>query len=184
MLDYPLRAWERNGGDDPDAKTAGPRTQRIKAFIKGTKDKDGRPVEGIVKVEMRELIRKKYSQQQQLPFIAGELAPTAVVAAARADYEQLHDMPAFNVDEREHHYREKVLKSPALKPAPPRVRRMVRALVLAGRRAVPGAGPDAAAFPRAEAGARRAGRTRARRAALLPLGTGIPRRVHAAAQRV
>src|SRR5262249_60388943 len=39
VLDYPLKAWEREGGDGKD----GPRTQRIETFLKGEKKATGAP---------------------------------------------------------------------------------------------------------------------------------------------
>ena len=63
VLDYPLKAWEREGGDGKD----GPRTQRIEEFLKGPKGPNGRRTgDGIIKKEMRQLIESRFSQQPSL----------------------------------------------------------------------------------------------------------------------
>ena len=50
--DYPLKAWEREGGDGKD----GPRTQRIEKFLKGEKVGNRRSGDGRIKQEMRQVI--------------------------------------------------------------------------------------------------------------------------------
>jgi hypothetical protein len=111
--DYPLLAWERNGGDDPDAKTKGPRTQRIEEFLKGEKIGNRRSGDGRIKKEMRQVIESRFSQQPRL--FPGETTTTeGVVALARTEYEQLHDMPIGDPDERERFYREHIERSQPL----------------------------------------------------------------------
>ncbi|MFM8272078.1 MAG: hypothetical protein ACKODX_07045, partial [Gemmata sp.] len=53
--DYPLCAWEREGGDGKD----GPRTQRIETFLKGPKVGNRRSGDGVIKREMRGIIEAK-----------------------------------------------------------------------------------------------------------------------------
>src|ERR1019366_5004219 len=60
--DYPLKAWEREGGDGKD----GPRTQRIEEFLKGEKIGNRRSGDGRIKKEMRQVIDSKFSQQASL----------------------------------------------------------------------------------------------------------------------
>lgn len=114
VLDYPIRAWERNGGDDPDSKTKGPRTERIETFLNGPKIGKRRTGDGIIKQEMRAVIESRFLDQPPLfPDLA--TTPDAVVAQARQDYERLHDLPITNPDERERFYRKQVENSPALR---------------------------------------------------------------------
>jgi hypothetical protein len=107
--DYPLKAWEREGGDGKD----GPRTLRIEEFLKGEKIGNRRSGDGRIKKEMRQVIDSKFSQQPRL--FPGESTTTeSVVALARAEYEQLHDLPIGDPDERERFYREHIERSQPL----------------------------------------------------------------------
>jgi hypothetical protein len=108
--DYPLKAWEREGGDGKD----GERTGRIETFLKGEKVGNRRSGDGRIKQEMREVIEGRFKGQ---PPLFPEMAVTTetVVAQARAEYEGLHDLPPhIDPDERERIYREQVLGSPAV----------------------------------------------------------------------
>jgi hypothetical protein len=107
--DYPLKAWEREGGDGKD----GPRTQRIEEFLKGEKIGNRRSGVGQIKKEMREVIESKFSNQPGL-FPEEQTTTEQVVAEARKEYEKLHTLPIAEPDERERFYREHVLASPAL----------------------------------------------------------------------
>jgi hypothetical protein len=109
VLDYPLKAWEREGGDGKD----GPRTQRIDIFLKGEKIGSKRSGDGRIKQEMREVIESRF---QRIPSLFPDEHTTTdqVVAEARAEYERLHDIPITDPDERERYYREHVERSPAL----------------------------------------------------------------------
>lgn len=107
--DYPLKAWEREGGDGKD----GPRTQWIETMLKGERIGNRRSGDGRIKKEMRQVINSHFSQQPRL--FPGESATTeSVVAIARAEYEQLHDLPIGDPDEREHFYREHIERSQPL----------------------------------------------------------------------
>lgn len=107
--DYPLKAWEREGGDGKD----GFRTQRIEEFLKGERVGKRRTGDGRIKKEMREVIDSRFSQQPRL--LLGEAATTGdVVALARAEYEALHDLPISDPDERERFYREHIERSTPL----------------------------------------------------------------------
>lgn len=104
--DYPLKAWEREGGDGKD----GPRTQRIEEFMKGEKIGNRRSGDGRIKKEMRQVIDSKFSNQPRL--FAGESTTTeSIVVLARAEYEQLHDLPIGDPDERERFYRDHIERS-------------------------------------------------------------------------
>jgi hypothetical protein len=108
--DYPLKAWEREGGDGKN----GERTGRIEALLKGEKVGNRRSGDGRIKQEMREVIEGRFTGQ---PPLFPELAVTteAVVAHARTEYAALHDLPPhIDPDERERIYREQVLGSPAV----------------------------------------------------------------------
>ena len=112
VQDYPLKAWERNGGDDEGKKT-GPRTDRIETMLKGPRVGKRRDGDGIIKKEMRELIADRF---QHTPPLFGDMNVTTddVVARARADYERLHSLPMIDPDGREAYYQENVENSPAL----------------------------------------------------------------------
>jgi hypothetical protein len=109
VLDYPLKAWEREGGDGKD----GPRTQRIEMLLKGEKKNGRRSGDGRIKQEMRQVIESRF---QKLPSLFPDDHTTTdqVVAEARTEYERLHDLPISDPDEREEYYREHVEKSPTL----------------------------------------------------------------------
>ncbi len=109
VLDYPLTAWEREGGDGKD----GPRTQRIETLLKGEKKQGKRSGDGRIKQEMRQVIESRF---QKLPSLFPDEHTTTdqVVAEARTEYERLHDLPIFDPDEREEYYRQHVEKSQPL----------------------------------------------------------------------
>lgn len=113
--DYPLKAWEREGGDGPD----GVRTDRIETFLKGPKekykDKNGKEKErrsgdGQIKKEMREVIQSKFSKQAAL-FPETKATTETVIAEARKQYERLHDLPIADPDQREAYYRDHIEQS-------------------------------------------------------------------------
>jgi hypothetical protein len=115
--DYPLKAWEREGGDGKN----GERTGRIETFLKGEKVGNRRSGDGIIKREMQELIEGRFTGQPPL-FPEMKVTTEAVVAQARAEYEALDDLPPHtDPDERERISREQVLGNPA-------VRRLRRAM--------------------------------------------------------
>ncbi len=109
VLDYPLKAWEREGGDGK----GGARTQRIETLLKGEKVGNRRPGAGPIKREMRRLIDSQFLGVRNLVEDA-RATPESVVAQERAEYERLHDLPIAEADERERYYRDKVERSPSL----------------------------------------------------------------------
>jgi len=109
VLDYPLKAWEREGGDGKD----GPRTQVIEAFLKGEKSGTKRSGDGQIKQEMRAVIESQFRGQSSL-FDDKAVTTDQVLATARSEYECLHNLPINDPDERERFYREHVERSPAL----------------------------------------------------------------------
>lgn len=110
---YPLCAWEREGGDGK----SGPRTLRIETLLKGAKTGNRRSGDGRVKQEMRAVIEDIQNATNKTPtlFNYQQLATEKVIAQARADYEKLHDLPAHDPDEREAYYRVHVVNSPAVR---------------------------------------------------------------------
>jgi hypothetical protein len=106
VLDYPLKAWEREGGDGKD----GPRTQNIESFFKGDKIGNRRLGDGRVKREMRQVIESQF-QGIKTFFDDQQTTPEIVVAKERIDYEQLHNISISDPDEREEYYREHVERS-------------------------------------------------------------------------
>ena len=109
VLDYPLKAWEREGGDGKD----GPRTQAIETFLKGEKVGNKRSGDGRIKKEMRAVIDSQFRGQASM-FEDQAVTTDQVVASARKEYECLHNLPIHDTDEREQYYREHVEGSPAL----------------------------------------------------------------------
>src|SRR5262249_3602362 len=107
VLDYPLKAWGRGGGDGKDGR----RTQRIETFLKGEKKGNKRTGDGRVKQEMRQIIESRFQGIYSL-FEDHKATPEAVVAQERTEYERLHDLPVSDPDEQERYYREKVENSP------------------------------------------------------------------------
>ncbi|MFO0904269.1 MAG: hypothetical protein U0939_14800 [Pirellulales bacterium] len=108
--DYPLKAWEREGGDGPK----GERSQRIEEFLKGPKVGNRRTGDGRIKEEMRQVIESKFSNQAPL-FPDMKVTTESVVTEARAEYEKLHDLPVGDPDERERYYRDHIQNSPTLR---------------------------------------------------------------------
>ena len=108
--DYPLKAWEREGGDGKD----GERTGRIETFLKGEKVGNRRSGDGIIKKEMRQVIESRFSKQAPL-FPDMKVTTESVVTQARAEYERLHDLPVADPDERERYFREHIENSPTLR---------------------------------------------------------------------
>jgi hypothetical protein len=108
--DYPLKAWEREGGDGPK----GERSQRIEEFLKGPKVGNRRTGDGRIKQEMRQVIESKFSNQAPL-FPDMQVTTESVVTEARVEYEKLHDLPVGDPDERERYYRDHILSSPTLR---------------------------------------------------------------------
>jgi hypothetical protein len=101
VLDYPMAAWEREGGDGKD----GPRTALIETYLKGEKGPKGRrPGDGRIKKEMRGIIDDRFSHTPLL-FPRADTTAATVVEDARRAYEALHAMPVHEADEREAHYR-------------------------------------------------------------------------------
>jgi hypothetical protein len=106
VLDYPLKAWEREGGDGKD----GPRTQRIEEFLKGPKVGNRRSGDGRIKQEMRQVIESRFQGVRGF-FDDEQTTLEGVVAEERTEYERLHDLPTADPDERERYYREHVEQS-------------------------------------------------------------------------
>jgi hypothetical protein len=101
VLDYPMAAWEREGGDGKD----GPRTALIETCLKGEKGPNGRrPGDGRIKKEMREVIDDRFSHTPPL-FPRADTTAATVVEDARRAYEALHAMSVHEADEREAHFR-------------------------------------------------------------------------------
>lgn len=113
LLDYPLRAWEREGGDGKD----GPRTRRIEEFLKGSRQGNRRTGDGTIKQEMRDLLVQLRDQRRgQLSlFPEDQYQPLKIVEVARAEYEHLHaHSPDADPDLLEKDYQEKLRGSPSV----------------------------------------------------------------------
>lgn len=107
--DYPLKAWEREGGDGKN----GERTGRIETFLKGEKVGNRRSGDGIIKKQMIDVIRNSFSN---VPLLFPEMKITTpeVVNQLRNEYERLHDLPPdLDPEVREAYYRDHILANPA-----------------------------------------------------------------------
>jgi hypothetical protein len=98
--DYPLKAWEREGGDGKD----GPRTQLVETFLKGEKVGNRRPGDGRIKQEMRRLIEAKFQGYTSFLDEPGH-SPIEVVTQARIAYDKLHEQRIDDQDGQEDRYR-------------------------------------------------------------------------------
>ncbi|WLD13100.1 Eco57I restriction-modification methylase domain-containing protein [Planctellipticum variicoloris] len=107
--DYPLKAWEREGGDGKD----GPRTQRIETFLKGDKIGNRRSGDGRIKQEMRQVIEAKFGNAPRL-FATATDTSESVITETRAEYEHVHDLESSDPDERERYYRQHIENSETL----------------------------------------------------------------------
>ena len=74
--DYPVKAWEREGGDGKN----GPRTQRIEEFLKGQKIGKHRSGDGRIKKEMRELLQAVADHRAGQPPLLVEMKLTIEAA--------------------------------------------------------------------------------------------------------
>ena len=99
--DYPLKAWEREGGDGKN----GERTGRIETFLKGEKVGNRRSGDGRIKVEMRKLIETRFQGYQSF-LEKPDHRPLDVVARLRDEYQKLHDQPIHDPGVQEARYRE------------------------------------------------------------------------------
>ncbi len=107
--DYPLKAWEREGGDGKDGK----RTGRIETFLKGEKVGNRRSGDGIIKKQMIDVIGNGFSN---VPLLFPEMKITTpeVVDQLRTEYERLHDLPPdLDPEVREAYYRDHIVANPA-----------------------------------------------------------------------
>ncbi len=112
VQDYPMRAWERSGGDDLDSNTKGPRTERIETFLKGEKQDNGRrPGDGIIKSEMRRVIDAGI---QAIDMGEGVTQVEDVLGRAYENYDALHKLRAHETESREAYYREYVIENPSI----------------------------------------------------------------------
>jgi hypothetical protein len=110
---YPIRAWERNGGDDESAKRKGERTLRIETLLNGELVGKRRTGRGIVKLELKELLESRFSKQTRL-FTNNDLSIDKVLVEAKHEYETLHEASIHFPDEQEQYYRSKVQGSSGL----------------------------------------------------------------------
>ena len=108
--EYPLKAWEREGGDGKNDL----RTQRIEEFLKGEKIGNRRSGDGRIKQEMRKVIESRFSHQTEL-FPREHFTTGQVVAQARAEYERMHELHGTDPDEREQYYRSHIENSQTLR---------------------------------------------------------------------
>jgi hypothetical protein len=124
--DYPLKAWERDGGDGKD----GERNDRILSMIKGPLEwttvqsgknkgskKQTRSGDGIIKSQMREVLQAHRDAKQGFRslFLDMPISMEQIVADIRAEYERLHELPVTDPDERERYYRDQIENSPTLR---------------------------------------------------------------------
>ena len=182
VKDYPLR--EREGGDGKH----GPRTQVIESFLKGDKVGNRWAGDGRIKQEMREFIRlvadRAAGQQVMLPEL--DLDIERVVEDARTAFEALHEQ---RIDDQEGQEGQED-RYRAIERSEP-VRRLRRAMDEWCAVWFWPTDPESMAhvptpltFHRESEGRSSLVARARRRHAVLPLGVGVPRRVHAQAKRL
>ena len=111
VLDYPLKAWEREGGDGKD----GPRTQRIETFLKGQKVGNRRTGDGRVKQEMRQIIESRFQGSRTLFADEHGHDRECVVDRTRTEIRDgCTNCRWHDPEERERIYRDHVENSPSL----------------------------------------------------------------------
>ncbi|HQZ67017.1 MAG TPA: hypothetical protein PLY87_18125, partial [Planctomycetaceae bacterium] len=123
--DYPIKAWERDGGDGKD----GVRGDRITTMLNGPKEwsapKSGmkagksrqtRNGDGIIKREMRDVLGAIRDTGKGYRSLFPEIPVSIeqVVADIRSEFEKLHEIPVHETDERERFYREHIEQSETL----------------------------------------------------------------------
>jgi hypothetical protein len=101
VLDYPLRAWEREGGDGKN----GAHAQRIETLLKGPKQGNRRTGDGIIKQEMRAVIASEFSEQRLL-FGEPSITPQSIATKHHDAYLDLCSLPISGQDEQEQFYRD------------------------------------------------------------------------------
>jgi hypothetical protein len=99
--DYPLKAWEREGGDGKN----GEHTGRIETLLKGDKVGNRRSGDGRIKVELRKLIESRFQGYQSF-LEESNHRPLDVIARLREDYQKLHDQPIYDAGVQEARYLE------------------------------------------------------------------------------
>ncbi len=118
--DYPVMAWEREGGDKNHERfvhhfrlTAGRGTKagskkgdKWTVAIKQKKDT-------LVLPELKKLILRK--EQQVFAFVEEQLSPAKVHDQALAVFERLHNLPVHEVEERKRVYEQEIASSPAFR---------------------------------------------------------------------
>jgi len=109
VLDYPVAAWLRDGGDGKK----GERTNRIEEFLKGEKAANGRRSgDGIIKKEMRSLIERRFTNQIPLQLEGQTLDIPLVANEAQREYLKLHQIAIGLPDDRERQYRDNIQSNP------------------------------------------------------------------------
>ena len=142
--DYPLKAWEREGGDGKN----GERTGRIETFLKGEKVGNRRGGDGMIKKQMIDVIRNGFSN---VPLLFPEMKITTpqVVDQLRSEYERLHDLPPdLDPEVREAYYRDHIVANPARQRLKAAMDEWCAVWFWSTDEDCPPARPDAAELPR------------------------------------
>ncbi len=113
---YPIKAWERRGGDDPSSTQKGEQTLRLETWLKGDKQANGRRSgDGVIRQLMRQSIADSRIMQSRL-FADSKDNAYSVLSDARQEYEQLHLLPITAAPEdRERLYEQEVRSSPSFR---------------------------------------------------------------------
>ncbi len=100
VLDYPLNAWERDGGDGPK----GERTNRIDTLLKGEKSRRTRSGQGRIRQEMIKLLQQRITGQLELELEGKTLDPGRVLDDLRGTLAQVHRHAIQRPEEAEQAY--------------------------------------------------------------------------------
>ncbi|MEG4248316.1 Eco57I restriction-modification methylase domain-containing protein [Microcoleus sp. Pol10D4] len=123
--DYPAMAWERKGGDENHTRFVHHfREVNLKGKLQQKGDKWNQAIKDakndLVKAELKRLVEALdpiRRQQLSLPLPEFELpqSPDTIHDEAKAVFEELHDLPVFETEERERRYQEGIEGSEAIR---------------------------------------------------------------------
>jgi len=123
--DYPAMAWERKGGDENHTRFVHHfREVNLKGKLQPKGDKWTQAIKDakndLVKAELKRLVEvldpiRRQQLSLPLPEFALPQSPDTIHNEAKAVFEELHDLPVFETEERERRYQEGIEGSEAIR---------------------------------------------------------------------
>jgi len=123
--DYPAMAWERKGGDENHTRFVHHfREVNLKGKLQPKGDKWTQAIKDakndLVKAELKRLLEaldpiRRQQLSLPLPEFALPQSPDTIHDEAKAVFEELHDLPVFETEERERRYQEGIEGSEAIR---------------------------------------------------------------------